>query len=206
MIMQFHYNVIERNKDKELLYQLDYDIDCPYLRDTKCWNPIYECSHKLCIYADTTKVIYLPPYNFKYCPRYEQYEINARIKEYYESETTYDSRWYNTIDWLRRDLKHAEWDEEFMFNERWRPSRYIIHISDMQRFLNHHPDIRPMTVIKNSKNSWRPEYLYIKDNAITDTSNNQQYKKIKCLHCGKEVYSHTNYCFECLKYENFESK
>lgn len=204
--MKFCYNVIERNGDKDLLYQLEYDIDCPYLRDTNCWDSIYECAHELCIYADKMKVVYLPSYNFEYCPRYKQYKYDAKIKECYASEATFDSQWHEKIYWLRRELENAQRDERYMFNDYWRPSRYIIHISDMQQFLNRHPDIRPMTVVKNSKNMWKSQYLYINNSVIKDVVNNKQYKKIKCLHCGREVYSHTNYCFECLKYENFESK
>lgn len=205
--MKFCYNVIERDGDKDLLYQLEYDIDCPYLCDSYC-----DLSHKyqLCIYADRAKILSLLPYNYKYCARYRQYEICEKIQQEHDSGNIGYTDLPNGIrlidwryDWLETELRRARQDEE-MYDFRYR--RNIIHIDDMQKFLYNHPNIRLMTPIKNTKYTYKPKYLYINQTPVKDFTTNIQYKKIKCMHCGKEVYSNTNYCFACLQYENFESK
>lgn len=182
--MKFCYNVIEEADGKHLLYQLEYDIDCPYLTGTTCNN-----SKISCIYADKIEVVKLPSYNYKICYKYIQ---NTLYNLYNETK---DIKY---LDALALNIRC-----EKSWNEHEHKRRNIINISDMQKFLDSNPDIRLMTPIKNT---YRPKYLYINKTPVKDFSTNTQYKKIKCLHCGKEVYSNTNYCFACLQYENFESK
>lgn len=198
--MKFCYNVIERDGDKDLLYQLDYDIDCPYLCGIHCGD-----SNEACIYADMENIVLLPSYNYEHCYIYKQRTAIDEINMADESDRHYGRFWFQC------SSKYTQGRLEEDNLEQQLPStkikRHVVHIRNIKKFIQSHPHIRVMTVINNTKNDPYPVYKYLGNKMVQDNvSATKPYKKIKCLHCGKEVYSNTKYCFTCLQYENFESK